>query len=130
MKTFVILAMMCLASICTQAQTKKTPVLKATTTTHSVVLSGCTTVLANGGFNFYRSQTSGAGFVKQNPAPIATCAFTDSTVVAGQSYFYVATAVGNGTATTGESAFSNQVGPEVIALPAPDAPTGLQAIAQ
>ncbi len=75
------------------------------------------------GYNIYRSTTSGVFTAKLNAAPITALTYTDTTVVAGTTYFYVVRAV-NG---TGESPNSNQITVVVpVALPA--APTNLRLI--
>jgi hypothetical protein len=73
---------------------------------HSVTLSwaasGTTGVV---GYNVYRSTVSGGPYGRITPAPDGSRSYTDTAVSAGQSYFYVVTAVeGNGT----ESTYSNQ----------------------
>jgi hypothetical protein len=57
------------------------------------------------GYNVYRSTVSGGPYTMINGSLDATTAYTDNTVVSGQTYYYVATAVdGN----SNESAYSNQ----------------------
>ncbi len=57
------------------------------------------------GYNVYRGSVSGGPYSKINSALEANTAYTDSTVTAGQTYYYVTTAVdGSGN----ESAYSNQ----------------------
>ncbi|MBP7707570.1 MAG: M20/M25/M40 family metallo-hydrolase [Candidatus Aminicenantes bacterium] len=46
------------------------------------------------GYNVYRSSTPHLGYVKLNAAPIEGRTFTDDTVVAEGTYYYVVTAVG------------------------------------
>jgi fibronectin type 3 domain-containing protein len=46
------------------------------------------------GYNVYRSGTSGGPYTQINSAPESATSYTDSTVVAGSTYFYVTTAVG------------------------------------
>ena len=58
------------------------------------------------GYNVYRSTVSGGPFRKINTALNPTTAFVDNSVQAGQTYYYVTTAV-DGTGV--ESAYSNQV---------------------
>jgi Abnormal spindle-like microcephaly-assoc'd, ASPM-SPD-2-Hydin len=58
------------------------------------------------GYNIYRGGTTGGPYTKINTALNATMTYTDSSVQAGQTYYYVTTAV-DGTGT--ESAYSNQV---------------------
>ena len=66
------------------------------------------------GYNVYRGTVSGGPYSDQlTSTPIAATSYTDTTVAAGQTYYYVATAVGTG----GESSvYSNQA---VATLPAP-----------
>jgi fibronectin type 3 domain-containing protein len=57
------------------------------------------------GYNVYRATKTGGPYTKVNPSLNVDTTFTDSTVAAGSTYFYVVTAVdGAGT----ESAFSNE----------------------
>ena len=57
------------------------------------------------GYNVYRGTVSGGPYTMINTSLDSTTAYTDSTVVSGQTYYYVATAVdGN----SNESAYSNQ----------------------
>jgi len=78
-----------------------------TATSHSVALSWTASTTSNiAGYNIYRSTTSGGSYTKLNSSLVVPTAYTDSTVVAGQIYFYVATAVD----TSGdESVYSTQV---------------------
>jgi hypothetical protein len=57
------------------------------------------------GYNVFRSSVSGGPYAQINSALEPTPAFTDSSVVAGQTYYYVTTAV-NGSGE--QSAYSNQ----------------------
>jgi fibronectin type 3 domain-containing protein len=45
------------------------------------------------GYNVYRSTTTNGTYLKINPTLEANTAYTDSTVVAGQTYYYAATSV-------------------------------------
>ena len=54
----------------------------------------------------YRSTTSGSGYVKLNSSLSVSTAYTDNSVVAGTTYFYVTTAVDS---SGNESSYSNQV---------------------
>jgi fibronectin type 3 domain-containing protein len=65
----------------------------------------CTGSTGATGYNAYRSAISGSGYVKLNATPASTCAYTDATVVAGATYYYVMTSVN----TSVESAYSSQV---------------------
>jgi large repetitive protein len=71
----------------------------------SVTLA-CTGSTGATGYNAYRSSlTIGGSYVKMNATPAPTCAYTDVSVVAGATYYYVMTAVN----ASGESVYSNQV---------------------
>jgi hypothetical protein len=58
------------------------------------------------GYNIYRSSTSGGPYTLINGALDGTTAYSDNTVVSGQTYYYVATAVDS---SSNESGYSNQV---------------------
>jgi endonuclease I/fibronectin type 3 domain-containing protein len=58
------------------------------------------------GYDVYRSETSGGGYVKQNTAQLALSAYSDTSVVGGTTYFYVVTASDS---TGNESANSSEV---------------------
>lgn len=58
------------------------------------------------GYNLYRGTVSGGPYTRLNSTLNTTMSATDNTVVAGQTYYYVTTAV-NAAGT--ESAYSNQV---------------------
>ncbi|MGB2635563.1 MAG: putative Ig domain-containing protein [Candidatus Acidiferrum sp.] len=45
------------------------------------------------GYNVYRSTVNGSGYAKINPSPVAGLTYTDGTVAASQTYYYVTTAV-------------------------------------
>jgi len=57
------------------------------------------------GYNVYRGSVSGGPYTMINSALDSTTAYTDNTVVSGQTYYYVATAVD---ASSNESGYSNQ----------------------
>jgi len=81
-------------------------------TQHIVDLSW--TVAADAvGYNIYRSTTSGGVYTMINTSLDATTAYTDSTVVSGQTYYYVATAVN---ASSEESGYSK---PTQAVVPTP-----------
>lgn len=63
------------------------------------------------GFNFFRSSTSGGPYAVLNALPVEVPAFTDMTVTAGTTYYYVATAVD----AYGESPYSAE---SAITVPA------------
>jgi hypothetical protein len=71
----------------------------------SVGLSWTASTSTVSGYNVYRSVTSGSGYAKLNAALISGLSFSDTTAIAGTTYFYVATAVDSG---GDESANSNQ----------------------
>jgi len=59
-----------------------------------------------GGYNVYRSTTSGTGYVKQNSSLLTTSNYTDTGVVNGTTYYYVVTAAD---ISFNESAYSREV---------------------
>jgi Abnormal spindle-like microcephaly-assoc'd, ASPM-SPD-2-Hydin len=73
---------------------------------HSVTLSwAASSSTGVMGYNVYRSTVSGGPYARITSGPRASLSYTDGTVSAGNSYFYVVTAVeGNGA----ESTYSNQ----------------------
>ena len=81
---------------------------------HSVSL-GWDTSTSSGvaGYNIYRATTSTGPFTRVNSALDATPYDTDSTVTAGQTYYYAVTAVST---TGGESVYSNEV---QVTIPTP-----------
>jgi hypothetical protein len=73
---------------------------------HSVDLSWVASTSTVTGYNVYRGGASGGPYSKVNSSLDPSTIYTDSSVAAGQTYFYVVTAV-DGSAT--ESAYSNEV---------------------
>jgi hypothetical protein len=73
---------------------------------HRVDLSWSPSSSTVAGYNVYRSTTSGSSYSKINSGLNADTSYSDSSVVAGSTYFYVTTAVDSGGV---ESSFSNQV---------------------
>jgi hypothetical protein len=72
---------------------------------HSVSLSWSASTSTNiVGYNVYRGTVSGGPYTRINTSLVAGTAYTDSTVVSGQTYYYVATAVDS---NNNESAYSN-----------------------
>jgi hypothetical protein len=64
------------------------------------------------GYYAYRSTTLGSGYVKLNPSsPVATEQYTDTTVQAGQTYYYVVTAVDSSDVESGYSSPATAVIP-------------------
>jgi Carboxypeptidase regulatory-like domain len=79
------------------------------TVTHTVALSWVASTTATvTSYNIYRSTTNGSGYqvIASVPASTVPLAYTDSNVVNGTTYYYVATAVDSSTGL--ESSFSNQ----------------------
>ena len=75
-------------------------------TQHSVSLSWTDTGSGIAGYNVYRGNSAGGPFTQINSGLDATPAYNDTSVAAGQTYYYVATAVNESGA---ESAYSNEV---------------------
>ena len=72
---------------------------------HGVSLSWSNAGPGTVGYNVYRGSASGGPYSKVNSALDVTAAYSDDSVVAGQTYYYVATAVdGSGM----ESSYSNE----------------------
>jgi hypothetical protein len=76
------------------------------TTSHSVSLNWNASTSVVVGYNVYRATISGGPYSKVNSSLISGTSFTDSTVQAGQTYFYVTTAVDS---NSNESTYSNEV---------------------
>jgi len=74
-------------------------------TTHYVALSWSSNQSNVAGYNVYRGAVSGGPYTKVNSALVAVMSYSDATVVAGQTYYYVTTVVTSGGT---ESAYSNQ----------------------
>jgi fibronectin type 3 domain-containing protein len=73
---------------------------------HSVSLSWTASTSQNViGYNIYRGVQSGGPYSKINSVLNASTVYTDTTVVDGQTYYYVTTAVDS---SNQESAYSNQ----------------------
>ena len=78
----------------------------AATISHSVSLTWTASTSANiVGYNVYRSATSGGPYTQLNSGLVTKTSYTDSGVVAGQTYYYVTTAVDT---SNDQSAYSNQ----------------------
>jgi hypothetical protein len=75
-----------------------------TANSHTVTLNWTASTTAGVNYNVYRSSTSGGPYAKV-AASVAATTFGDSTVLAGQTYYYVTTAVGSGNV---ESSYSNE----------------------
>lgn len=76
------------------------------TTQHNVSLSWDSSTSPVVGYNVYRGGTSGGPYTKINSTLDPSTTYTDSSVQAGQTYYYVTTGVDS---TGTESAYSNQV---------------------
>jgi len=72
---------------------------------HSVALSWNPSSSTLSGYNVYRGSVSGGPYSKVNSSLDQMATYTDSSVQAGSTYYYVVTAVD---ASGNESAFSNQ----------------------
>ena len=80
---------------------------------HSVSLSWNASTSTVVGYNVYRGSQTGGPYVSLNSTPEVSTSYTDNSVTAGQTYYYVVTAVdGGGT----ESVYSNQA-PALIPTP-------------
>jgi hypothetical protein len=73
--------------------------------THSATLSWTESATV-AGYNVYRGSTSGGPYTKINPSLDTTTSFTDTAVQAGQTYYWVVTAVNSSNV---ESSYSNQI---------------------
>ena len=72
---------------------------------HTISLSWTGSTSSVSGYNIYRSSTSGGPYAKVNSAMVPGTSFSDNNVQAGQTYFYVTTAVDSSNV---ESGYSNQ----------------------
>ena len=74
---------------------------------HSVLLNWTSSPSPGvSGYNVYRTTTTGSGYAKLNSSAVAGLTYTDTTVVNGQTYYYVTTSVdGSGD----ESAYSMEI---------------------
>ncbi|HEY2120989.1 MAG TPA: choice-of-anchor D domain-containing protein [Candidatus Acidoferrum sp.] len=73
--------------------------------THSVSLSWQPSTSSVVGYNVYEATSSGGPFTKLNSTPTASTTYSDTSVVSGDTYYFVTTAV----ASSGdESTYSNQ----------------------
>jgi hypothetical protein len=73
---------------------------------HSVVLTWDASTSTVAGYNVYRSTVNGSGFAKVNSSLVGSLTYSDTTVEAGTTYYYVTTAVDS---SGSESAYSNEV---------------------
>ncbi len=70
---------------------------------HSVDLTWAASASAVAGYNIYRGTVSGGAYTIVNSSLNASTVFTDTTVVAGQTYFYVVTAEDSNSVESGRS---------------------------
>ena len=80
---------------------------------HTVTLNWTASATQNVSYNIYRASTSGGPYIKIASVGVGVVTYTDSTVLAGQTYYYVARAVDS---TNAESANSNE-GKAVVPFP-------------
>jgi trimeric autotransporter adhesin len=80
---------------------------------HTVALTWTASTSAVAGYNVYRGTQSGGPYTLVNSILVTATGYTDITVLAGTTYFYVATAVDS---SNDESVFSNEV-PAVVPTP-------------
>jgi hypothetical protein len=80
---------------------------------HSVTLNWTASTSTVAGYNTYRSTVSGGPYTKLNSALVTSIQYTDSTVQAGQTYYYVVTSVDSSDV---ESTYSNRV-PATVPTP-------------
>lgn len=84
-------------------------------TTHSVDLSWTASTSGDvAGYNVYRGAVSGGPYTKLNSTLAVGTAYADSTVQAGQTYYYVATAVDT---SNDESAYSSPPAQAIVPSP-------------
>ena len=74
-------------------------------TSYSVLLSWTASTSSVTGYNVYSGAVSGGPYTKVTPAPVASTEYTDSSVQAGNTYYFVVTAVNS---ENQESAYSAQ----------------------
>lgn len=65
------------------------------------------------GYDVFRSQTTGGPYTQVNSSALSGTSYVDSSVTAGQTYYYVVTAIGQGGT---QSSYSNQAS---AAVPSP-----------
>lgn len=76
------------------------------TVSHSVSLTWTASTSSSiAGYNVYRSTTNGGSYTQINSSLVATTSYTDTNVTAGQTYYYVTTAVDT---SNNQSAYSSQ----------------------
>ena len=73
---------------------------------HSATLTWTASTSTVVGYDVYRGTVSGGPYTLLNSSRVAATQYVDSTVSAGQTYYYVVTAVASGAV---QSAYSNEV---------------------
>jgi hypothetical protein len=104
------------SGVCTPevVQTVVTAALGGSCSLHYVTLNwGASTSTSIAGYNIYRGTVSGGPYTKLNTSLLSGLVFTDTTAQAGQTYFYVATAVNTSNL---ESSYSS---PASVVVPTP-----------
>jgi P pilus assembly chaperone PapD len=78
----------------------------AAATTYSVGLSWQASTSSVVGYNVYGSSQSGGPYTRLNASPVTSTSYSDTSVIGGDTYYFVTTAVNS---AGEESAYSNQV---------------------
>jgi hypothetical protein len=78
----------------------------AAATSYSVALNWAPGTTSITGYNIYRGSASGGPYSKLNPSLLTSTSYSDTSVTAGQTYYYVATEENS---AGQESSYSNQV---------------------
>jgi fibronectin type 3 domain-containing protein len=81
---------------------------------HTVTLNWTASTTPNVSYNIYRSGTSNGTYTKIGSVGVGVLTYTDSTALAGETYFYVATAVDS---SNNESAYSSPPVPATVPFP-------------
>jgi hypothetical protein len=71
---------------------------------HSVTLTWTASTSSVAGYNVYRSQVSGGPYTKLDSTAVTATSYVDSTVSAGQTYFYVVTSINSSGVESADSA--------------------------
>ena len=95
----------CNALVVQQVENAALTGICTTASSHTVSLSWTASTTPSVNYNVYRSTTSNGPYTKLNTSLVGATNYTDSTVLAGQTYYYVTTAVNS---SNNESAYSNQ----------------------
>jgi fibronectin type 3 domain-containing protein len=88
---------------------------------HSVALTCSDSDPSVVSYHFYRATVSGGPYAQIDTSTITSCAFTDTLITLGATYYYVVKAVNS---SGDQSAYSNES--KAVIPQAPQAPTGLQ----